>query len=439
MAKYLYNDVEFPELPSGAYPYWHIQMNHTGSFYFLFNSEYPIYKTDNGEYAYKFTQSSWCDAYKVIDGVWDKSMTSGGSDNFYTSDLPILWASYNILNENGSVYLPASDPVPVGGEPEQPEPEPEEPEPEEPEAAPVVGLEWKKHDAYKPNIEWDGKTFYRVMGKKWVKQDAVVPAAAAVPVPDNCLIFSSAEPFTVATYYKVKSWDGALYYSTNGSTWSEWDGTTDIASAEHGGEQRIYMRGSGNSKISRQYYYPKNLVLTGNAIACSGNIETLLDHETVARGEHPTMAAYCFNYLFDGCTALTSAPGLPATTLAESCYSHMFYDCTSLLTPPELPASNLARACYDNMFRNCKGLSSLPKLRAITLSERCYASMFYGCTGIKLSETQTEEYKTEYRIPISGTGTMADYALIYMFTDTGGTFTGEPTINTTYYTSNTVV
>ena len=31
-----------------------------------------------------------------------------------------------------------------------------------------------------------------------------------------------------------------------------------------------------------------------------------------------------------GCTSLTQAPELPATTLANRCYSYMLYGCTSL-------------------------------------------------------------------------------------------------------------
>ena len=41
---------------------------------------------------------------------------------------------------------------------------------------------------------------------------------------------------------------------------------------------------------------------------------------------------------FEGCTALTQAPDLPATTLAYYCYYGMFKDCTSLMSAPELPA-----------------------------------------------------------------------------------------------------
>lgn len=60
-----------------------------------------------------------------------------------------------------------------------PNPEPDTPDPEPPE--PV--LAWQKHDAYKPNTKWDGNTFYRVMGGKWVKQDSVNPSVVVEDEP----------------------------------------------------------------------------------------------------------------------------------------------------------------------------------------------------------------------------------------------------------------
>jgi hypothetical protein len=117
--------------------------------------------------------------------------------------------------------------------------------------------------------------------------------------------------------------------------------------------------------------------------------------------------------MFKGCTNLKTAPELPATTLAESCYSNMFYNCTALTTAPELPAT--------------------------TLADHCYIDMFYGCSNIKISSTKVGEYQTPYRIPTSGNGSAANGALSNMFQNTGGTFTGTPEINTTYYTSNVVV
>ena len=154
-----------------------------------------------------------------------------------------------------------------------------------------------------------------------------------------------------------------------------------------------------------------------------------------------TLVNYCYYAMFRNCTGLTTAPKLPATTLASDCYAYMFQDCTSLTTVPKLPATTLASDCYRSMFYGCTRLTSAPALPATTLASGCYAYMFYGCSKIKLSATRTGTYTKAYRIPTSGTGTDASSTMIYMFTNTGGTFTGAPTINTTYYldSSNSVV
>lgn len=281
-------------------------------------------------------------------------------------------------------------------------------------------------------------------------------------VVTSYLSFIGNEDFTLKTYNTNKNWDGTLEYSTDTSTWNTWNGT-EISSAG----SKLYLRGSGNKKItgnSSNYRF----VFTGtNAlkIACEGNIENLLDCKAVGRGGHPTMAGYCYNSMFDGCTSLTTAPELPATTLADYCYNNMFYGCTSLTTAPALPATKLNMYCYRNMFNGCTSLTTAPALPATMLANHCYYGMFIGCTAlttapalpattlynycyydmfngcakIKLSTTKTGEYQTAYRIPKSGTGTTATDALKNMFAYTGGAFKRTPEINTTYYTSNTVV
>ena len=258
-----------------------------------------------------------------------------------------------------------------------------------------------------------------------------------VPIPPTYLSFIGNEDFTLKTYNTTKNWDGILEYSTDTSTWNTWDGT-EISSAG----SKLYLRGTGNTKITGVTSSSFKFVFTGTSylkIACKGNIENLLDYETVFIGSHPIMGSACYAYMFYDCASLTTAPELPATELTESCYSQMFYSCKSLTTAPELPATTLATNCYHSMFTGCRELTSIPSLPATTLANYCYGYMFYNCTKIKLSATQTGEYQTAYRIPTSGTGTIKTQPMNEMFTNTGGTFTGTPEINTTYYTSNTVV
>ena len=95
-----------------------------------------------------------------------------------------------------------------------------------------------------------------------------------------------------------------------------------------------------------------------------------------------TLVGYCYQYMFQGCTSLTTAPELPATTLATQCYQYMFQGCTSLTTAPELPATTLATYCYAYMFQNCTSLTTAPELPATTLTSNCYIYMFKSCTAL---------------------------------------------------------
>ena len=307
------------------------------------------------------------------------------------------------------------------------------------------------------------------------------------PAGKSYLTFSSPNSFTLKVYDATKHWDGTLEYFASDKTWTTWDGTATLSAVDNDGEYVLYLRGTGNTTITGNDPIRK-WILTGANVKCNGNIENLLDYATVESGEHPTMAEYCYNYMFDscasltqapalpattlanfcycnmfsgctgltqapalpattlanycyntmfrGCTGLTQAPALPATTLGRSCYVNMFSGCTSLTQAPALPATTLANYCYSNMFNGCTSLTKVPALPATTLVIYCYYNMFYGCTKIKVSSTQTGEYAVAYRIPTDGTGTTATDALTDMFASTGGTFTGTPEINTTYYLSS---
>ena len=224
----------------------------------------------------------------------------------------------------------------------------------------------------------------------------------------NYLTFSSPNPFSIRV--ATPGWDGKLYYSTDTKTWVEWTGT-EVNATEVGGTYALYFGGTGNTKITGGF--SNKWTLSGSSISCTGNIESLLDYEIVAAGQHPMMANNCYSDMFYGCSSLTTAPSLPATTLANNCYSSMFRSCTSLTTAPSLPATTLAISCYSSMFRDC--------------------------TSIKLAISKSSEYDKEYRIPKLGNGVTATSALNNMFRATGGTFTGTPSINTTYYTSNAIV
>lgn len=147
----------------------------------------------------------------------------------------------------------------------------------------------------------------------------------------------------------------------------------------------------------------------------------------------------CYQSMFWNCVSLTTVPTLLATTLANYCCAGMFSWCTSLMTPPSLPATSLANYCYYQMFSWCSSLASLPKLPATLLSTQCYYRMFELCSRIYVSTTQTWIYQTPYRIPTTWTWYEWSDSLLQMFLNTWWTFTWTPSANTTYYTYNTLV
>ena len=220
-----------------------------------------------------------------------------------------------------------------------------------------------------------------------------------VVVYTDCLTFTGeSSEFTLKA--TNKSWDGTLQWSTDHTNWTVLAGTEAMQSVG----KKLYLRGKGNTSFIATNANGIRWQLSARA-SCSGNIQTLLDWENPPTNV-PT--SDCYSNMFYDCTNLTTAPALPATMLANFCYSGMFYGCTNLTTAPELPATMLAWSCYYNMFKYCAKL--------------------------KLSTTQTTEYKTPWRIPSSGTiSSEPSYWNHMMLSATGGTFTGNPNINTTYY------
>ena len=234
----------------------------------------------------------------------------------------------------------------------------------------------------------------------------------------DCLTFTGkTSDFTLkATNGKV--WDGTLEWSTDHNTWTTLVSTEEMQSVD----KKLYLRGKNTTFYNSAKYKGVQWVLSAEA-DCTGNIQTLLDYEI-----KPTSISkdYCYYNMFRGCTNLTAAPELPATTLAMSCYAYMFVGCTSLTVAPELPATTLAEGCYYNMFVGCKNLTVAPELPATTLAMSCYYNMFVGCKNLKVNDISGNKIFTcPSSIPTD--------AVKDMFTNTGGTFTGTPTAGNTYY------
>ena len=221
-------------------------------------------------------------------------------------------------------------------------------------------------------------------------------AGGAAPGPTPAywgLCFTAEEPNCVVNMARrgalanINKAPVTLEYSTDDcETWTEFDATgektTPITLANIGDHVFFRAGEGGNDRFAYNAGTFRYFTLTGN-VAASGDIMSLLDASNHSNYSLSGHSAFALAYLFYGCTSLTTAPSLPATTLAGSCYYQMFYGCTSLTTAPSLPATSLVSSCYHQMFYGCTSL----------------ASIRIGSTGWRTGAT----YSWVYNVAASGT------------------------------------
>lgn len=112
-----------------------------------------------------------------------------------------------------------------------------------------------------------------------------------------------------------------------------------------------------------------------------GNCMSMLFGDDAADNNSLEGKAYAFYNLFYNCTTIKGVTSgfLPATTLSSYCYRYMFNGCTSLTTAPELPATTLVSNCYLCMFANC---SKLNYIKAMFTTKPSYTYTTNWVSGV---------------------------------------------------------
>ena len=236
---------------------------------------------------------------------------------------------------------------------------------------------------------------------EWASGSAIGTNEEADLVP--YVTFSAESEQTFTMNFQPQSWYDAFSlgegdyfeYSVGGGKWTRFTSTIsdENAVAFGGAKGNLRLRGK-SSKGTAVSYTVCSTISFGNttAVSCTGDIRTLIDYKSYASANTEN-ARFC--YLFSGCTALSTAPELPAMTLADHCYYGMFADCSSLTQAPQLPAQTLKDRCYSNMFAGCSSLTTAPELSSMTLDVYCYSRMFQSCTSLtiapKLPATELKE------------------------------------------------
>ena len=228
-----------------------------------------------------------------------------------------------------------------------------------------------------------GKNVASVTGvsvSEWVTSTAIASGGEAVLVPYITFTAEAEQTFKM-DFDKFTLNEGDYFeYSVNGGKWVQFTSTvSDVAFGGTKGNLRLRGKSSKGTADSSNKCSTISFTTSNSPVQCIGDIRTLIDYENYATANTEN-ARYC--YLFSGCTALTTAPELPAMTLANQCYFGMFANCSNLTQAPTLPAETLKDRCYASMFDGCSSLTTAPELPAMTLDVFCYSYMFQACTSL---------------------------------------------------------
>lgn len=211
---------------------------------------------------------------------------------------------------------------------------------------------------------------------KEIKVDGVVKWTKPSPVVADYLCFTAEQAYSTITMLKGGSTaNPTVEYSTDATNWTPFVIGDTIVTLENVGD-KVYFRGD-NERFSINDTNFVRFDMSGE-IAASGNVMSLKDKTC----ESLFANSYEFVKLFMYCSALTSAPKLPATSLGLGCYQQMFNGCTKLVSAPALPATTLAQHCYESMFSGCTKLETAT-LPAPAPARYCYSNMFMFCSALK--------------------------------------------------------
>ena len=195
MSKCLYNGVELPALPEwdkAKYPYafiWFAKPPIDNTYYLYACPAAPSHAFVE-EYSgnnMKFASDVLCLWWKMSAG--SNEWTAQKDRYLYKTSYYTIpsWSNFDLFYEDGTLCFAASEPVPVGGEPE-PEPSPTIPEGD---FYAVVNGQWVKHTAVKST------------GSEWVKQ----PQAGFVQIDGEWVLIEKKED-EPADRTVVIEWDG---------------------------------------------------------------------------------------------------------------------------------------------------------------------------------------------------------------------------------------
>lgn len=121
---YLYNGIELPDInevwtDKETYPYALIRWSTEDDYYLLTVSANKAHYGPIVDWLFCSNLVPYVQ-YKHLEHWEDKRVISESTGIWPKDKMPVVWSNYDVLNRDGTVYLKASEPIPVGGTPIDP-------------------------------------------------------------------------------------------------------------------------------------------------------------------------------------------------------------------------------------------------------------------------------------------------------------------------------
>ena len=235
------------------------------------------------------------------------------------------------------------------------------------------------------------------------------------------LRFVSDKQFNMKMYSGTISWNCTkVETSTDGRTWTDWDGTLVESAVHDDNKYYLYLRGDGGTKFTgiTSSYQRQNTIVFGDVapfencrIKVDGNLWSILNYSLLKQGLLGGALKGAFGYLFLGSSRLEDASELkiPIRSEGERVFMNMFKNCTNLLyTPRSVGATNCTGGyTFYGMFEGCTKITEMPEIyghieNGLAVNAGSFYHMFYGCT--KLTTLKSfKEITGRYTSSSSGT------------------------------------
>ena len=122
---------------------------------------------------------------------------------------------------------------------------------------------------------------------------------------------------------------------------------------------RVYKMGNIKLEYSTDNVIFADVTWTDEEKASVSPTFSLQDGESLyLKGNNTCSVSDLFVFSFSGVGTIAATGDIRAISTNSFCYS-MFNGCTNLTTAPALPATTLANNCYNGMFNGCTKISSL--------------------------------------------------------------------------------